>query len=197
VGDSHNLEELTRVFDTIDLDHDVMLEVGQTDFGLKLDLNREGLLGLQDNFLRLWSDRQEGLLERVNVLRGDCEFDTLSAAVDDRDDTSSGASYRHSTQVSCLVGRVLQVEVERDSLAGHLKINEVKPLVVLSDLSRGEDNRNLKLLIFSGHQDGSWNQWEVEEKLLFESRLKGDCLRVLVGDLENLLDRGGLCSDET
>jgi len=204
VGDSHNLEELTRVFDTVDLDHDVVLEVGQTNFGLELDLNRQGLLGLQDNLLHLGSDRQEGLLESFNVLRGDCKLDTLNATVDEGDYTSSGASNRHSTQVSRLVSRVLQVKVERDSLAGHLKIDEVKSVVeiqpdglmVLSDLSGGEHNWDLELLVLSGHQDGSWNQWEVEEVLLLESRLKGDCLRVLVGDLKHLLDRSRLRSDE-
>ena len=128
------------------------------------------------------------------------ELNTLRAAVDYRDDTSGDTSNRHSSQVCRLVIRVFKVEIERHSLTGNLKVDEVisvvevqsNRFVVLSDLSRAENNWNLKFVVFARHQDCAWNNWEVKIGFLFKIGLKRDSLGVLINNFKHLLDWGGL-----
>ena len=98
---------------------------------------------------------------------------------------------------------ILQVKVQRNTLALNLEINEVKTVevelddfVVLLNGSRSEDNGHLELVLLTWHENLTWDDLEVEECLLLEVSLKRDCLGIEVGDLEHLLDWSRLCGDE-
>ena len=98
MSDTTEGEKLLGLFDTLDLDHNVLLEVRETHFRLELDFNWEGLLGPER--MHFWRDMlvftvlsfghnstvvrahsQECLVEGLLALCRDSELDTLGAAV--------------------------------------------------------------------------------------------------------------------
>jgi hypothetical protein len=74
--------------------------------------------------------------------------------------------------------RVLQIEVERNTLTLDLQIDKVKTieveldrLRVLANLSWSENDWDLKLVLFSWHEDLTWDYREVEIVRLLEISL--------------------------
>lgn len=100
--------------------------------------------------------------------------------------------------------RVLQVQVERDTLALNLQVDEVQSIVeveldrllVVANLARSEDDWDLNLVLLTWHKHTTWDNWKVKISLFLKVRLKRDGLSVEVGNLEHLLDRSGLGRDE-